>query len=469
MGFLVTAATEFGAINMTDNGRQISGNFVRRWLNDRQEKIAAQRKELAALEGPYFTGRLPFIILLGLALVGTFATAFLTYRHILLSSTAGAVEQSFLCRADGSVNCDAILRTEYSVLFGYFPSATLGLMGCVFALWFTVNGLVNQRARKVSWTLLVLYFFAAIGFSWYYVYIMAFEVDFICTWCIVVHVVNLLSLVTVLTVAIKNRKKFLLPEISTLAERVYLVTGGLMVSVLIFTGATLWESRLSFMEVKHQYEDLANDPMVIKAVVEGSPDYNIPIQAADPVYGSPKAPYPIILFSDFKCPVCARSHKFLKDLVDKNREKLRLVFVNYPLSKECNSAVLHDLHPMACTLARAAYAVFLLGGSRAFSSYGEMLFDNQKNLNPATLEAFAEKLNIDVAKFRDLMKPDSIAAKKVMQDTELGIELSLTSTPQIFFQGKRIPEMFQGEFLVQALEGLIKAKHPEDKDVDLKW
>ncbi|MFH1117608.1 MAG: vitamin K epoxide reductase family protein [Pseudomonadota bacterium] len=454
---------------MTDNGRKRSGNFLKRWLSARQASIAAQRIELASLEGPYFSGRLPFVLVLVLALVGTFATAFLTYRHILLSSTAGAVEQSFLCRTEGSVNCDAILRTEYSVLFGYFPSSTLGLMGFVFVLWFAVNGLVNERARKISWTLLVLYFFAAIGFSWYYAYIMAFEVDFICTWCIVVHVVNLLSLVIVLTAAVKNRKKFLLPEISTLAERVYFVAGGLVVTVLVFTGATLLESRLSFKEVKHQFEDLANDPVVIRAVVEGSPDSNIPIQPGDPVYGSPKAPYPIILFSDFKCPVCARRHKFLKDLVDKNPDKLRLVFINYPLSKECNSAVLHDLHPMACALARAAYAAFLLGGPKAFSAYGEMLFDNRKNLNPAQLETFAEKLNIDVQRFRDLMKPDSAAGKKVKQDTALGIELSLTSTPQIFFLGKRIPEMFQGEFLVEALEGLIALKHPEDKDIDLKW
>lgn len=454
---------------MTNDDQQMSRNFLKRWWSRRQVRIAAQRQELAEMEGPFFAGRLPFVLLLALALVGTFATGFLTYRHILLSTATGAVEQSFLCRADGSVNCDAILQSEYSVLFSYFPSATLGLMGFVFVLWFTLNGLVNQRARKVSWTFLILYFFAAIGFSWYYVYIMAFKVDLICTWCIVVHTVNLLSLIIVVAVAIKNRKRFLLLEISTLAERVYLVAGGIMASVLVFTAATLWENQLSFKEAKHQFEELANDPVVIRAVMVGSPDFDIPVQAADPVYGSPKAPYPIIVFSDFKCPVCARRDHFLRSLVDKNPNKLRLVFINYPLSKECNPAVLHDLHPKSCILARAAYAAYLLGGSRAFWSYGKMLFENQKNLDPRKLMAFAKDLNLDLVKFQDLMKADSMAAKKVEQDTRLGTELSLTSTPQVFFQGKRIPDMFQGEFLVEALEGLIKLKHPEDKDIDLRW
>lgn len=454
-------------MEMSEN--QSSGNIVGRWWARRQARIAALRQDLDVTEGPYFTGMAPFVLLLLLSLVGTFAAGFLTYRHVLLASSTGVIEESFLCRADGSVNCDALLRTEFSILFGYFPSAVLGLTGFIFALWFILNGLLNQRARKIAWTFLVLYFFAAIGFSWYYAYLMVFEVDFICTWCIVVHVVNLLSLIIVLVVAIRNRRKFLIREISTLAERIYLIAGGVLISVLVFTAAMLCETSFSFEDVKDQFEELANDPLVIQAVLEGSPDYKIPIHAEDPVYGSPSAPYPIIFFSDFKCPVCARQERFLKRLVEKNPKVLRLVFINYPLSKECNPAVLHDLHPMACVTARAAYAAFLLGGAKAFWAYGEMLFENQKKLKPAMLTTFAEKLNLNVSKFRDLMKPDSVAAKKVEQDTEVGIELNLTSTPQIFFLGKRIPEMFQGEFLVEAMEGLIVAKHPDQKEIDLSW
>ena len=451
------------------SGNQQSGNIVRRWLQRRQEKIAALRQDLPVMEGPYFTGTLPFVLLLVLALVGVFAAGFLTYRHILLASTVGAVEESFLCKADGSVNCDAILRTDFAVLFGYIPSAALGLTGIVFAWWLILNGLLNQRARKIAWTFLILYFFAAIGFSWYYAYIMAFEVDIICTWCIVVHVVNLLSLIIVLVVAIKNRRKFLIREISTTAERIYLIAGGVLLSLVVFTSAMLWESSLSFGEVKDQFEDLANDPLVILAVLEGAPDYTIPIHAEDPVYGSPKAPYPIIFFSDFRCPVCARQERFLKQLVDKNPKVLRLVFLNYPLSKECNRVVLHDLHPGACVTARAAYSAFLLGGSKAFWAYGDLVFENQKKLKPGMLTTFAEKLNLNKKKFQELMNPESVAAKKVEQDVQVGIELSLTSTPQMFFLGKRIPEMFYGQFLVEAMEGLIKKKNPDGSEIDLKW
>ncbi len=199
-----------------------------RWLRKRSEVQMVSPGTVPA-DGPYFASWKPFAVLLVLAVIGTFATGFLTYRHVVLTSHFGVAGDSALCRAQGSINCDAILLTDYAVLFGYFSSALLGLVGFVFVLWLVGNALLNQRVRKLSWVCLVIYFFAAIGFSWYYAYIMIFEVDFVCPWCIVVHVVNLLSLIFVIVVSIRKRKEFLLPEISTMGERVDFVAVGLLI------------------------------------------------------------------------------------------------------------------------------------------------------------------------------------------------------------------------------------------------
>ncbi len=206
-----------------------------------------------AANRPFFSGPLPFAVLLILALIGTFATGFLTYRHVLLESHTGVVGQSFLCRANGKINCDAILLTDYSLLFGYLSSAALGLTGFTFVLWCTVSGVFNERMRKIAWVMLVAYFFAAIGFSWYYAYIMMFEVDFICTWCIVVHVINLASLILVIVFSIKRRQAFLLREIASLGERIYFVVGAVVVPLLVFGGATVAEKVLKFDDLKIQY------------------------------------------------------------------------------------------------------------------------------------------------------------------------------------------------------------------------
>lgn len=444
-------------------------NPLKRLWKRRQARISALAGDMKFEGGPYFTTYHCFLILLVLGAIGLFAAGFLTYRHVVVVSTSGHVAESGLCRASGNINCDEILRSDYSILFGYFPSAVLGLMGFVFMLWLVLNGLVNNRSRKTAWAALLLYFFAAMGFSWYYAYVMAFEVDVICPWCIVVHVVNFVSLLVVLVVAIRNRRKFLLPEISTVAERLYLILGGVAISLLVFLGSVLWEKSLSFADVKDQYEALANDPVVIRAVIRGVPEHKIALTPDHPVYGSPNAPYTMILFSDFKCPLCARTDEFLKKLVDKNPETLKLVFINYPLEKQCNSIVAGDLHPGACVIARAAYAAYLLGGPKAFWAYANLLFASQKKMKPEMLPQIAGQLGLDLDKFGELMKPDSIAAKKIEQDVQIGVNMNLSSTPQIFFEGRRIPETFQGQFLVEALQSLMESAGQESNVTKLKW
>ncbi len=418
--------------------------------------------------GPYFAGRSPYAFLLVLALIGTFATGFLTYRHIVLTSHFGAAGESALCPAHGNVNCDAILMTDYAVLFRYFSSAALGLAGFVLVLWLLVNALFNERIRKLSWACLVVYFFAAIGFSWYFAYIMVFEVDFICTWCIVVHVLNVISLIFVIIVSMRKRKEFLLPEISTFGERAYFVVGGVLISLSIFLGSGLVEKSLSFDDAKAKYEEIANDPVVISAMLNASENYQIPVSARDPVYGSSGAPYPIIFFGDFQCPVCAGMEKFVRRLVDINPGVLKLVYKNYPLSLDCNPILLGNPHPMACTAARAGYAAFLLGGPTSFWRYANLLFENRRHLNRDPWSDFARRIGLEPRKFQPLMGPGGPAEKKVKEDIDLGIKLKLSATPQIFFEGKKIPENLKGEFFIDTLEQLVRGHHPDKKDFKLK-
>jgi uncharacterized membrane protein/protein-disulfide isomerase len=361
-----------------------------------------------------------------------------------------------------------VLLTDYAMLIDYISSAVLGLMGFVFVLWCTVNALVNERLRKISWIVLVAYFFAAIGFSWYFLYLMLFVVTKICPWCIVVHVVNIVSLVILIVFSIRRRKQFLLPEISTVGERVYFLVGGILLSLLVFFACGMWEKQLSFEDARVKYEGLANDPVVMMAMLKSSPSYEIPISRSDPAYGLPSAPYPIVLFSDFECPVCARMESFLVALVNRNREHLRLVYKSYPLSTSCNDFILGNLHPKACTAARAAYAAFFLGGNRAFLAYGRLLFRNQHVLPDEPWVKFARKVKIDPKKFQDLMKDDSPAAKKVRTDLDLGIRLKLSATPQVFFLKKRLPENLRGAYFTGALETLIRMNHPEAKKLKLK-
>jgi uncharacterized membrane protein/protein-disulfide isomerase len=423
---------------------------------------------LDAKNDRFFSGKAPFVAVLVISLIGVFAAGFLTYRHILLTSQAGAVGESPLCRAAGHVNCDAILLSPYALVFQLLPSSSLGLAGFTFLLWLSFCGLLNPRVRREVWAGLLVYLFAAIAFSWYYAYLLVFEMDFLCPWCMVVHLVNVVLLIFALVVAVRRRKRFELPALATASEIIYLFLGASLVAMLIFFLGGFIEKSLSLDHAKKKYQDLSDNPLVVTSLLRASPDYDIPVQEADPVYGAPSAPYSIVVFSDFQCPVCLQKEIFLRAVVDLNPNYLRLVFKNYPLSTDCNPKIVSNLHPLACKAAQAAYAAFILGKARSFWEYSDLVFGHQGQLKGHPWLTFADQIGLDTKKFTELMRPDSLAEKKVIEDVDLGMRLGLDSTPELFFEGKRLPSDLKGELFVTALEDLIRTNHPEHKDLELR-
>ncbi|MEI8183384.1 MAG: vitamin K epoxide reductase family protein [Desulfomonile sp.] len=418
-------------------------------------------------DGQFFSGAPPFLAILLLGFIGTFAAGFLTYRHVLLASQAGAVDESFLCRSVNNINCDAVLLSPYAVIFDFIPSSVLGLVGFTFLLWLSLSGLLNPRIRREAWAGLLIYLFVAIVFSWYYAYIMLFDLDFICPWCVVVHLVNLVALAVVLTIAVKKRRRFELPATAPVGERVCVFLGGAMAALLVFFVTGFLENSLSYNDVKKKYDDLSDNPIVVASLLKVSPDYEITVQETDPVYGESSAPYPIIFFSDFQCPVCLRKEIFLRAVVDLNPSYLKLVFKNYPLSSQCNARIVNNLHPVACEAAQAAHAAFIIGGVRSFWDYADLVYAQQRQLKSRPWNILAEQMGLETARFTALMEPGSPAEKKVREDVDLGTKLGLDSTPEIFFERKKIPPNLRGEHFVSALEDLIRANHPEQRDLKL--
>ncbi|MCA1959893.1 MAG: thioredoxin domain-containing protein [Desulfomonile sp.] len=439
-------------------------NPIIRWWRNRAKPISP---ELIPKDRPYFCGALPFAVILAVALLGTFASGFLAYRHVLLLTETAAVGQSPLCQADGVIDCDAVLLTEYAVLFDHVGSAVLGLMGFVFVLWATVNAILNQRLRKLAWVTLLLYFFAAIGFSWYFLYVMIYKVDHICPWCLVVHAVNALSLVVMIVGSVRRKQEFLWPEIASLGERIYFVAGGVLLSLLVFFAAGMAEKSLALAKSKEKYQELAENPAVILSLLKAAPAAEIPVSENDPTFGTASAPHTLVLFSDFACPVCPQAKNWLLALVARNPGVLRLVYKHYPLSTDCNKGLVSDLHPKGCQAAVAAQAAFVLGGNDLFWAYGNLLFANQGEFARAPWLALAQRLRLDPDQFRALLQEGSPADLRVRQDIALGLSLGLNGTPQIFFDGKRLPADAKPDLLVRAMEELVRVEHPEKRDFAL--
>jgi protein-disulfide isomerase len=153
------------------------------------------------------------------------------------------------------------------------------------------------------------------------------------------------------------------------------------------------------------------DPTVFKVPVEGSP-----------VKGSAEALITVVEFSDYECPFCSRAHVTVQKLEQEYGKKLRVVMKQNPLS----------FHPRAKPAAVAAMAA---GEQGKYWEYHDKLFANQKQLDDASLEKYAQELGLDMAKWKaDLSSPQF--NDTIQKDQALAQQLGASGTPAFFINGR---------------------------------
>lgn len=158
------------------------------------------------------------------------------------------------------------------------------------------------------------------------------------------------------------------------------------------------------------------------------------LPAARTADGGEKFPVVIVEFSDFECAHCRRNRRMIRELEARHPDLLRVVHRHFPLDPACNEAVDHTIHPRACRAAEAAECAALQ------NRYGEMadvLFENQERLFESNLERLATRAGLDLERFRACLASRE-TLPKIVADTRAGQSLELTSTPTLFFNGRRV-------------------------------
>jgi protein-disulfide isomerase len=148
----------------------------------------------------------------------------------------------------------------------------------------------------------------------------------------------------------------------------------------------------------------------------------IPVTAADPSWGSPKALVTIVEFSDLECPFCARAQGTLSELRRiYGKDQLRIVWKNAPL----------PFHKNARPAAEAAMSVHKLGGNKAFWAYADALFAGRLNQNviDGSLPSGMSRKDVDGVLARGEV------ARKIAEDEALGKQVGVTGTPAFFING----------------------------------
>ena len=142
---------------------------------------------------------------LTLSVGGLGVSLYLTVAHYTSSVTLA-------CPDTGVVNCEKVITSPQSMLFGAFPVATLGLVFYVAMVALTTPWAWRAPWPAVRWARLGG-LAAGIAFVLYLVYTELFTLDAICLWCTSVHVITLLLFALVVVSATAS------PETGGLSRR----------------------------------------------------------------------------------------------------------------------------------------------------------------------------------------------------------------------------------------------------------
>jgi protein-disulfide isomerase len=161
----------------------------------------------------------------------------------------------------------------------------------------------------------------------------------------------------------------------------------------------------------------------------------------DHIRGSIDAPISIVEYGDYECPYTGMAYPIVKEIMKKFNNKVYFVFRNFPLS---------DIHPHAQHAAETAEAA---AAQDKFWQMHDYLFEHQKALDDSHLLQYAEKVGLDINKFKTEVSGHTYAPL-IEESLKSGIDSGVQGTPTFFVNGKHYEDSWDLETFSNVLENL---------------
>ena len=140
------------------------------------------------------------------------------------------------------------------------------------------------------------------------------------------------------------------------------------------------------------------------------------------VLGPSQAAVTVIEYGDFECPVCKQAAPAVKIMLARFEGRVRFAYRHFPQEEP---------HPHALHAALAAEAA---GAQAKFWPMHDLLFDNQAHLKLRDLRRYAERLELDMARY-DADMAEEVYLQRVREHIESGRRSGVRGTPGFFVNG----------------------------------
>jgi protein-disulfide isomerase len=159
----------------------------------------------------------------------------------------------------------------------------------------------------------------------------------------------------------------------------------------------------------------------------------------DHIQGRSDAAVTLLEYGDYECPYCGAAYPMVRKVQEAMGDRLRFVFRNFPIT---------TAHPHSELAAEAAEAAAAQG---KFWPMHDLLYENQQRLETDDLIGYADRLGLDVARFRSDLTEHAYAPR-VREDFMSGVRSGVNGTPTFFIDGVRYEGSYDAEPLLDVLQ-----------------
>ena len=386
-----------------------------------------KKKQIIPLPFPFY-----FWTVAALAMAGVFDSIYLSISHYRVYTD---IAYESFCAISRSINCDTVSQSPYSIFIG-IPVPVWGIIGYTFFILLLPFAWSKEAQKQKMWPILL---FISLAFSIYSVilaYISTFSIHSYCMMCIVSFGINFLLLYYTWLVRKRFGKssiiKGLMLDIGFLSDKkkktipVLLSFLCIVIFLLIF-----FPSYWNF-----------SPPVLSKSISSGITDDGYPWIGAE----NPK--FVITEFTDYQCFQCKKMHFFLRKLVEKNSDKIKLIHRHFPMDHKYNPIVKEPFHVGSGKMALLAEYSQTQG---KFWEMNDILFGIAGSTKFINIKELAEKVGIDYRALSYSTK-NRIIRYKVKHDIAIGMKLGINGTPGYVIDGKVYLGQIPPEILSRVLD-----------------
>jgi protein-disulfide isomerase len=152
-----------------------------------------------------------------------------------------------------------------------------------------------------------------------------------------------------------------------------------------------------------------------------------------PWIGAAEPELEIIEYADYLCFQCRKMHRYLRQLVARYPDRIRLVHRHFPMDHEVNALVKEPFHVGSGKM--ALLAIYAAEEGR-FGALNDALFAFAGRHQTLDLKQLAEQTGLDLSGMRSALtrRPDLL--RKLARDIGDGFKLGITGTPAFVIDGE---------------------------------